>query len=121
MPTYCIREIKTGELHEVRWSFAEYDARRRKRDGAFRLDNGSHGFIDPVAQRTIQHRPGEGWPHDLPSAGVMPSQIKRAMEVDRTLGVPTDYTPDGYPIARSLGHQRDYVKAHHMVDYQDAH
>jgi len=49
--------------------------------------------------------------------GVMPHQVKKAMEVDRSLGVPTDYSEKAFPIFTSQGHQDRWVKANKAIDY----
>jgi len=98
-------------------SYAEYDKRRRTSDGAIRLDNGKFGFVDLRAQQTVEHRPGSGWPRESESMGVMPHQVKKAMEVDRSLGVPTDYSEKAFPIFTSQGHQDRWVKANKAIDY----
>lgn len=60
-----------------------------------------------------------GWPRSSMSMGVHPSQIEKAMEVDRKLGVSADYTPRGEPIFTSPSHQRQFAKAHGYVDLCD--
>jgi hypothetical protein len=50
------------------------------------------------------------------AAGVHPSQVAAAMEHDRRMGVPTDYTSDGKPIIKSAEHYRKYLRANGLFD-----
>lgn len=65
------------------------------------------------------HGDFRGWPIASESAGVHPSQREKAMEIDRNLGVKTDYTKDGRPVFNSRSHQRRWLKAHNGVNKDD--
>ena len=65
-----------------------------------------------ISQRAVSGK----WPIYSDAAGVDPSQAQEAAEYAKSLGVPTDYTPDGQAVFRSPGHRRKYLKAHGLVD-----
>lgn len=58
----------------------------------------------------------EGWPLASEGAAVHPSVIPKAVEYDKKMGVPTEYTKSGRPIFRDRGHRRAYLRAHRMHD-----
>lgn len=58
----------------------------------------------------------DGWPLTSEAAAVHPKIIPQAMERDKKMGVPTEYTKSGSPIFRDRAHRRQYLKAHNMHD-----
>lgn len=63
----------------------------------------------PYERRAVKHHPK--WPI-TPDACALehPSLIESAKEYAKKHGCPTDYTPDGRPIIRSLNHYRKYCR-----------
>lgn len=59
-----------------------------------------------------RHTSGARWPILSEAAGVHPAQVKEAAELDRQMGIPTNYTPDGRVEFRNHGHQKAWLKAH---------
>lgn len=51
-------------------------------------------------------------PHASEALAVHPDQREEAMALDRKLGVPTEYLPNGQPIMRSRAHQKEWIRAH---------
>lgn len=55
-------------------------------------------------------------PHFSDGMSVHPEQIAEAMETDRKLGVPTEYSKDGRPLYLTREHQRRHLRAHGMFN-----
>jgi hypothetical protein len=57
------------------------------------------------------------WPIHSAAAGCDVSQIKEQTEYDRSVGIPTDYSPKtGDAIYRDASHRRKHLKHHGLVD-----
>lgn len=57
------------------------------------------------------------WPLVSDACAVHPDQAQQATDRARTLGVPTEFRPDGRPVFVSQGHRREYArKVERMVD-----
>jgi hypothetical protein len=62
-------------------------------------------------------KPASCWPLESQACGVAVNQVEDAAKADRELGVPTRYNKNsGNPIFESMGHRRDWLKAHKMHD-----
>lgn len=69
--------------------------------GAFvRVKNGNGGS-----------RPAATWPRVSTALGVAPEQVPEAMENDRRLGVPIEYTKDGDACFSSKGQEKRWCEA----------
>lgn len=75
----------------------------------FRYDHASNSVVE-VSRRAEAGMPR--YPLPLEVLAVHPAQIHQQRELDRAMGVPTDYQPDGSPVMRDAGHYRRYRKAH---------
>jgi len=114
MPVYTFRNVVTGEQFEKFMSVNELTRikRRHRRDGAFRVD-GVWVWHDIVADHTASKssRPGM-WPMKSYALGVLPSQVKQAMEHAKSIGVPTEFCPKtGDAIFTSRLHRKRYAEA----------
>lgn len=66
---------------------------------------------EPVALPKVS-----GYPMYSDAAGVNPDQIEEQMEMDRQLGVPTEYTEDGLAIFTDPLHRKRYCEAYGLYD-----
>jgi len=57
-----------------------------------------------------------GYPIKSVACAVHSTQRDEAMEHDRKLGVPTEYTPGGRPIWRDAVHRKKWIKANGFFD-----
>jgi len=58
----------------------------------------------------------QGWPYLSDSMACHPEQIPEMVESFRKQGVSVEYKPDGRPIVRDAGHQRQMMR---VLGYQD--
>ena len=109
---YC---YVTDDGHRGEFSFplgqapatVEIDGKTARRD--YRAEQsgiGSHGDF-------------RGWPIASEAMGVLPSQRKEAMDLDRKMGVKTNYTMDGRPVFTDRAHQRRWLRAHRASNRDD--
>ena len=66
-------------------------------------------------QGGVRDTPGN-WPMESEALGVHPSQIADATEHARSIGIPTEFTPDGLAILRDREHRRRYCEAVGVFD-----
>lgn len=64
----------------------------------------------------MKKRLPKGYPIRSMSMAVHTTQIKEAMEHDRKLGVPTNYSRNGEPIWTDAAHRKRFMKAHKLID-----
>lgn len=58
----------------------------------------------------------EGWPMLSDAMGVAPRQVEGAMAVDKRLGVPISYAPDGRAVYENQSQRNAHMKAHGFHD-----
>lgn len=103
MPTYCFT-TKEGETVE-RWfpmgKAPEY----------VRLEDGRRARRDILAEHG-EFRPTCGnWPILSDALGVHPSQVAEATAQAHSVGVPTEFRPDGRAVLRSPEHRKRFAEA----------
>jgi len=115
MPTYCFTRVDNRQTVEIQMTAAELEKRQSK-EGWLKLDDGTLAFRNLRAEHAgIRHPPGN-WPMKSDAAGVAASQVKEAIEHSKTIGIPTDFTPDGRAIFTSAKHRKRYCEAVGLYD-----
>lgn len=60
--------------------------------------------------------PLKGWPLTSNAMAVHPDSVDEARNLDKSLGVPTEYTTEGQPIFENRAHRRRFLRAHQFHD-----
>ena len=107
MPIYCFTS-SDGDVLELPFGVKGRPARGTRNGKTYRYDFAA-------THRGFRDTPGT-FPMASEAMGVSHEDIKEAMEVDRRLGVPTEYTPDGRPVFVSRKHRKAYCEAHGFYD-----
>lgn len=115
MAFYIYIDEKTGEHHEIMMTMSEM-LRRQDSEG-----NIEHEGKTLKRSVVAEHRgvPGcsTNWPMMSDSAGVHPSQCKKAWEESLGMKVPTQFHPEtGQAIFESRSHRKAFLKAKGMYD-----
>lgn len=113
MPTYCYRDIETGEIHEVAMSMRDRES--FETDGVAEIDGRK---VERCFQAEFgrQHHADGLWPIQSNALGVHPDQVDEAKEYYAQHNVPTDFTADGQCILRDRGHRKEVLRLTGMHD-----
>ncbi len=90
MPIYRYRREDTNELVEMTMSVAEH-ARKQKRGGRIRLDDGSYALRDWAPQSVGKTRKPGCWPMRSDAMGVNPDQIPDAVAECNRHGISAEF------------------------------
>lgn len=120
MPFYCWKDEDSGERGEVFLTVGQMiDATVDEGRGSgfrFRLEDGRIVTRDLRAEHGGFKNTSGNWPMKSDAAGVAADQVDEARAHSESIGIPTDFTPDGRAIFRSRQHRKRYCEAIGLYD-----
>lgn len=75
--------------------------------------------FDSVGVGMLGAKNCSAWPILSDGFAVDPSQVEEAREHCKAIGTPCDFLPDGRAVFTSQRHQREVLRAHHMIHRND--
>ena len=117
MPIYVYAAADGSKVeHECPWGEAPpaVQAKKKVYDKIVQIICAPAGGIEKPVKGNRR-----GWPIKSDAAGVNPKQIPVAIAADKRLGVPASYTKDGRVIFENREHQRRWLKAHGMRNWDE--